>query len=385
MKPGLGSYDRNGEDNFTRRSARIRFLIIVSQLEPRLLPSLHERTYKLFWELILTCRKKKISFKYEADGKALQQRIRDPFAPCDELPYWNALQQVKDSSALCDALLQWSKGYNLNADWCRNQAIETLWTWRDMSRDKRGLSWYRSREDDYKALQSGQDTEILLRSYSEPPIKAPPGLPGWRPRIELRQIYLARMRARIDFAFEENPLLSNATDLCKSIFIKSIEVSVKKYCNKVEEYYNALPGWKKCSLKEKLLRNLIWAALYQVGRLEYDNIAYVCGLRKGQKDEIGLAVRRILKSIDLNRPPQARRRGRPNESHTNISKTQLNITKKTVQDILSRITNKAVMDKNVYEVTSIDFEKEMAYESEMDLLRRVRDYLRPRPPQLPMI
>jgi hypothetical protein len=93
----------------SRLAAQQRFLEAVRKEAPQVLESLGKEPLDLL------------------TGPGIHERSRTP-------PTWQALLKAaengdSDLASLRDALLTWSRRWNLEADWCRDQALRTLYMW----------------------------------------------------------------------------------------------------------------------------------------------------------------------------------------------------------------------------------------------------------------
>jgi hypothetical protein len=352
VKPGLGEYDRDGPESFTTIATRIRFLILANILEPKIVRELHDCIFHLFSQFIRTQRKINLGRK---DRPAYESIVAYESKIAREFGDWKSLLAATNSSALCLELQKWSEDWNINADWCRDLAVNTLWLWRDQRREERGKDWGHEFPYGRLVLRSPEYIREIAKASRDLPSQEPPaGLPSYSPAIQLRKEYLieaeitirireeetmARLkdisqRARLDTRLVESPHQKATLKQRTELFNKAVE-----YCNSLERLYNSLPGWHKTGVKKTLAEQLVQAVLFQVLRLEYETIADVLDTTT---DRVGVNVRRALKTIGLDRRDNAIKRGRPSENETAQSKPttqQKRCLKSTIKELLSQLKN----------------------------------------------
>jgi hypothetical protein len=207
--------------------------------------------------------------------------------------------KTSDCEAFIDRLLAWSQDWQLDADWCREAAYESLLRYH-RAQPSGSLSNNEFHHRFY--LPTRPDLDMTL-----PP---PEGLEEYWPLFLSRDDYLNQVKDRALAEINAVPLLRLGEISHARAFVKAIVAAAENYCVEVEMHLEK-EGYirPKVSEKRNLPRHLEWAVLYQMEGLGWSRIAE---LARVNPPAVQKAVIELLRLIDLPQRPIAK--GRPHGS-----------------------------------------------------------------------
>lgn len=147
IKFGLGSYEHTKPGAPSTIEARINFLLLVEEIEPQVVVSLHDALFPLFLCSIYL----RFTDKIKADKPLGEQTVSEAlsnlrkYVSAEEvknlLPSWDALTKAEIVAPLANPLKAWAQNWQLDETWCLDYAMRTLrmWLFRDYQRSQ--LSW----------------------------------------------------------------------------------------------------------------------------------------------------------------------------------------------------------------------------------------------------
>jgi hypothetical protein len=199
-------------------------------------------------------------------------------------------------SAFLYAFFDWTKHWNLDADWLIFRALKTLNSWSKHKVFRENLQW--------SSLLYGIDDP-----ENEP--QPPKGFPVWNVLDESAQTYRLKITNQARNRIVQDEVLSQIEASHREHFIRQLEPVVKDYQERISEFYKAL-GYKPVNRLE-LLKHIEWAVAFQVSGESFRGIA---GSADVEPQAVSKAVKSVLSLIGLNqrltqigRPPGARDSG----------------------------------------------------------------------------
>lgn len=243
----------------------------------------------------------------------------------DDLFIYNTDPQ--ESDAFYESLVDWSRKWRLNAEWCRSR----------MHRVMVRQLFFGSLGDHLAAFETGMNDwqrswvkrfDIFMGSLKErgfdmpgpdlyaawkvewlnqwivkvgqdgPEVKPPHGYPLWDPEVELKDEYLDIVKREVQKEIECNHLLANSEPASRTPLIESIVKTAYGYCTSLEQLDHSIK-WKQVETNAKLLTYLIWTARLQLEEnLGFNEVAKQSN-PSVDKSTVSREVRRILRLIDL--------------------------------------------------------------------------------------
>jgi hypothetical protein len=279
MRLGLGEYEHVERFNISTFIVRDAFFEKIEALAPQVITSLEQGPLKTYREL----------------WPKRKELVSD----------WRLIERM---NIFYTALLEWSRTWNLDADWCRNRAIDAMaesLDWQELGEDRPLL--FNVRDYDF----SPEDVEDYHRMVSPPP--PPSDLPEWIVVFETRGQYLARIEEIATNSIKKGILLNIETSR-RNEAINSVIDNAKTYTNRVSVYFISQPGWRKVKEKPMISEHLGWAVQYQVLERDANVIAKAIHKQKyrGTKynpreaDKITKALERLEPLLGLEFRPSAR-------------------------------------------------------------------------------
>ena len=277
---GIGVYDGGQLVPMVRRS----FLHTIRRSAPHVLEELRDETLPLFLtakrEPVTTprrtkpqveqLRKKIISGAIESSEVALVHRSFED----------GKFNFDKHLSAFLQSLFDWSKRWNLNADWCLFRAFKTLNSWSRHKSYVEDLQW--------STLLFGVDNP-----EGEPP---PPNkdFPAWNVFEDSRGAYQQMIEDSARNRLINDPLLSKIESSHREDFLRELKPIVKKYQDRVERFYDK-KGFERIK-RQELIKHIEWTVGFQVSEMRFSEIANNSDV---EPQAVAKAVKFILKLIDL--------------------------------------------------------------------------------------
>jgi hypothetical protein len=244
----------------------------------------------------------------EYEPEACEKLYGEPLVLFDKLDSYDRTLSWEDfaiaakptgGDALIDSLVQWSRDWRLDADWCREAAYESL------------MRYYRA--DVSGSLSSNQfhhRFDLPTRSGLDMTLDPPEGLEEYWPLFLTRDDYLDQVNDRALAEIHLVPLLRLGEISHKRAFVRTILAAAENYCVKVEKYLEK-EGYvrPKAGEKRNLPLHLEWAVRYQIQQLGWSRIAELADVKPSAVQK---AVTELLKLIDL--PQRSIAKGRPHGS-----------------------------------------------------------------------
>ncbi len=200
---------------------------------------------------------------------------------------------------LINSLVQWSRDWRLDVDWCREAAYESL------------MRYYRTgATGSLSSNQFHHRFDLHTRSGLDMTLDPPEGLEEYWPLFLTRDDYLDQVNDRVLAEIHSIPLLRLGEISHKRAFVRTILAAAENYCVKVEKYLEK-EGYvrPKAGEKRNLPLHLEWAVRYQIQELGWSRIAELAGVKPSAVQK---AVTELLKLIDL--PQRSIAKGRPHGS-----------------------------------------------------------------------
>jgi hypothetical protein len=195
-------------------------------------------------------------------------------------------------------LILWARRWNLEADWCLDDALWTIEMWRQFPQVRNRLDWM-SHGAGSGRLNDEKTAHLI------PPFE----LRKWEADVEFRWHYLRYAKSQIIEHIDSNPYLSSLdTDLKQKIIAANL-LRVNDYCKMVLEVYLAQadssgkPLWKLTESRAHLMRNLAWTIRVQVLGQSQNDIAM---RKRKEASTVIRAVDDTLKLLGLAKRPDLR-------------------------------------------------------------------------------
>jgi hypothetical protein len=287
-------------------------------------------------------------------------------------PSWQEVRTTVDAIAVYKALTEWSRRWNLNAEWCLDYALIAIWLYchpihqrfvlgSEMSNPYvwdghyanafsdgallrellvgRRRTPYKQEQNDWQMLLSKFDGQPkgffllpILHIYNAEP-RPPEGWPKWDSTQEPRESYLSRIRKESLESIGKNPFLSTGHLQRKRGLVNSILKIANSYCDKVEKAQRAI-GLRRVKFSKNIERNLLWSVEFQILGKTYTAIANDYSLQQSKKAGNGTtaeinvttvkrAVENTLKFIGLKKRPDSgpgRKRGTADAAPARITR-----------------------------------------------------------------
>lgn len=143
IKFGIGSYEHTQPGAPSTIEARITFLVLVEEVEPQVVVSLHDGLFPLFLCSIYLHFQSRIEADKPLEAQTVVEAIRNLRKHItaeevkDLLPSWEGLTKVTvGAGLLVNHLKEWAQSWQLDETWCLDYATRTLrmWLFRDFQR-----------------------------------------------------------------------------------------------------------------------------------------------------------------------------------------------------------------------------------------------------------
>jgi hypothetical protein len=143
IKFGLGSYEQNQPGVPSSIQARINFLMLVEEVEPQVVASLHDGLFPLFLCSIYLHFQSRIKADKPLESQTVVEAISNVRQHVsaeevkDLVPTWEALNKTKITALLVNRVKEWAQGWQVDENWCLDYATRTLrmWLFRDFQRN----------------------------------------------------------------------------------------------------------------------------------------------------------------------------------------------------------------------------------------------------------
>lgn len=171
IKFGFGSYEHAKPGAPSTIQARINFLMLVEEIEPQVVVSLHDGIFLRFLCSIYLHFQIRIETDKPLEAQTVVEAIRNlrQHVSAEEvkelLPSWEALTKSKIAAPLVDPLSAWAKNWQLDEDWCLDYATRTLrmWLFRDF---QRSLQSWRNAHLSLSAEESSLMSDAIWENVS---------------------------------------------------------------------------------------------------------------------------------------------------------------------------------------------------------------------------
>lgn len=296
--------------------SRVFFLQEIEESKPEVLQSLYDEVYTPFRSCFpydedklekieegLRLKWYEECLKKTTDQNKIRRLSMPFFSKLQNAYYWTVFEAANDKYhpeliPLREAVRRWAKKQNLDADWCRAIALDSM-RWFDDANKHR---WF----DDEKKLRwqitrSGKSDIDHLVERSFLPC---PNFPAWSPFWQRKSDYLAKLKGRvtesIDVFFSAHPHFAGLPEKVKQKIMNEIYGQGVIYCNKLFDYYQG-KGYSQIKLSREEERKIKWTVLAQVGTnpLMFRQIASKYRIGANHVSE---AVQECLQEMDL--PPR---------------------------------------------------------------------------------
>ena len=359
---GIGEFEANLTNRSSIQVARLYFLLKGEEFEPELMDDLYSlgvpTLSNLFYPAPVSSPSMpipKMQIQLMMDSRLIRNKI------FFRAPSWQEVRTTVDAIAVYRALTEWSRRWNLNAEWCLDYALMAVWLYcyplhrrfvlgTEMSNPYMWDGHYANAFSDWALLrellvgrkrtsykQEQNDWQMLLskfdgrpkgffrppgfRAYDTEP-RPPEGWPKWDSTQEPRESYLSRVGKESLEAIGKNPFLSAGHLQRKRGLVSSVLEIANSYCDKVEKAQRSR-GLRRVRFSKNIKRNLLWSVEFQILGKTYTAIANDYSLQQAQKagDEttaeinittVKRAVENTLKFIGLEKRPDSgpgRKRG----------------------------------------------------------------------------
>lgn len=147
IKFGVGSYEPNQPGAPSAIEARINFLLVVEEVEPQVVVSLHDGLFPLFLCSIYLHFQSRIKTDKPLEAQTVGEAIRNlrKHIAADEvkelLPSWEALTKTEIVGLLGNPLKAWAQGWQLDEAWCLDYMTRTLRMWLFSDFQRHPPSW----------------------------------------------------------------------------------------------------------------------------------------------------------------------------------------------------------------------------------------------------
>ncbi len=174
-----------------------------------------------------------------------------------------------------DVVLKWSIDYQLNADWCRHRAIETVSIWAknnfQVTEPQTELSKLQGNKLDFCG-----NVTLWMHLHEEKTLEYLPSKDfikwEWNPFFVKRKPYINKIREEISKRISNDPLLSLADKSHTKPLVDSILAKVKVYCDQVKKHYKSNYAIE-ATTKQEEEKHIKWAVLSQVKKRTFLEIA----------------------------------------------------------------------------------------------------------------
>lgn len=204
----------------------------------------------------------------------------------------------RNISHLHSCLILWARRWNLEADWCIDNALWTVEMWRQ----------FRSAHDRLDWISHGAGW-IRLNDEKIAHLIPPFGLLRWDADTEFRWSYLRNAERQITEHINGDPHLAFLDADLRQRIVAANMAKVNAYCDSVlNVYLNQVDSsgktlWKLTESRAHLMRNLAWTVRVQVLGQSQSDIA----IRKRKEPSTVIrAVNDTLKLLGLKKRPDAR-------------------------------------------------------------------------------
>lgn len=269
-------------------SARACFLWTIQQQEPRVSLQLRDEILSTF---LVAIRHVPVSSITELRLKSLAEGTIDSQDIANlRNDFQNGLfDHDQPFSVFLRALFDWSKSWNLDADWFVLRALKTLNSWSRNKIFRENLQW--------SSLLYGIDDP-----ENEP--QPPEGFPAWNVLDESAKTYRLKISNEARNRIVQDDILAQIEASHREHFIRNLDPVVKNYQDRVSQFYKAL-GYKPVN-RQELLKHIEWTVAFQVSGETFTDIASSANV---QPQAISKEVNSVLKLIGLDR--RLVKRGRP--------------------------------------------------------------------------
>lgn len=182
-------------------------------------------------------------------------------------------------SVFLNVLFDWSKHWNLDADWLIFRALKTLNSWSKHRVFRDNLQW--------ASLLYGVDD-----SENEP--QPPKGFPAWNVFDDSAKVYRLKVFKEASKPIIQDAILSQIKASDRRGFICKLNPVIKDYQDRVSQFYKAL-GYKPIN-RQELLKHIEWTVAFQVSRQSFINIASSADV---ERQAVSKAVKSVLRLIGL--------------------------------------------------------------------------------------
>lgn len=207
-----------------------------------------------------------------------------------------------------EAVLEWGRGTNLTAGWCLEQAVDTLWLWRESPASRNELRW-----------ENGTQLVMTVISDLPPPESIVPvyDFPAWSPDAKPLKSYEESVRPLAARFVEEayrsggHPLLSLAkpktleslvNDVVAAVVGAAKSQSLNAYLGAHDESGDRL--WRPVKGRRALAKRIDWAIYCTVGGL---GVMEVATQEDADLGEVSKGVSEVLDLIGLPKPKDLKR------------------------------------------------------------------------------
>jgi len=335
MRPSFGDYEINSSNQYSKQFAQIRFLIVISLLEPNVLGDLYKGPYAHFRLLTDTIPDKN-------KNKFWQALSVD----------WHLIKRMRraEAKAFLVALDDWSARWHLDQDWCLAHALKRMRQWLGLAEglpitDPTKLNWYNYTpvETIFLFPQLSGSVEPLEPVTFDPP--APPkGWPDFDPGMYRQDDYVQRAEWEAREEMDRCTYLKGVARPHREAYIKEVVKTARTYCEKVQKrYLSAVSPQDRqaLDLRPKTLDHLVMTTLYQVMELERPEIARIFSIPSNRAD---IAINRMLVLLRIpDRQGVSKKRGpKPNAKATESRNVQ-----EKINEVIARLTPNPFVDTSL--------------------------------------
>jgi hypothetical protein len=303
---GIGVYDGGQLVPMVRQS----FLHTIRKSAPQVLEELRDETLSLF----LTAKREPVANiprRTKPQAEQLRKKIIKGAIESSEISLVRQdfeegeFKLDKQVSAFLQSLFDWSKRWNLNADWCLFRAFKTLHSWSRHQSYVEDLQW-----------------STLLFGLDDPegePLP-PEGFPAWNVFEDSRRAFQKMIEDSARNRLINDPLLSKIESSHREDFLRELKPIVKKYQDRVESFYDK-KGFERIK-RQELIKHIEWTVDFQVSQMRFREIANNSDV---EPQAVTKAVKFILKLIDLKQrsAPAGRPSGSKDSGTRHIAKKHL--------------------------------------------------------------
>lgn len=282
----VGEYDGGQVVELVRRH----FLSQVRKRVPRVLEELSEETLDLFRRALLDA-------PTDIKPPAFIRRLKLAELTLDSSELSSLQRDVENGRYASDknyslflvSLLEWSKRWNLTADWCLFFALKTLNSWHGKRPALQALDW-----------------RYLLFGLDDPKAEPSPpeGFPAWNVFEDSRSMYRRRVFALAKNALNADHILKHIEASQRAGFVNKLKPVLDEYQERVAAFYRT-QKYPQINRRE-VMKHIEWTVDFQVGGHSFKEIAG----RDVAEQAVNKAGQAILKLINLDKRP-SRAAGRP--------------------------------------------------------------------------